>query len=387
LTPTAIPDGQFGIVDVSSNQTVVPANFAALPDEFRIISKLNGRVYYSFDTIVKSTMSNKLAKAYQTEQINKWIATITDCNCINGFQLIVNMDEQSLLQRDGLTWTHRDFVVDVAPEELLCLCSCDGKHPVYENNVITNALVNKVNSLNSAFYEAEASLDVSGLTTYADLAALNTAVPSPTQGDLAIITGTGTVMYDGSAWVTVATVAGIFSDLATFIAINKTVNTDAVTTNDGPNVQFILKGKVQPAGLYRDLEVNYVYPRGVALHPVIQLNGSTGITFTETQALRYEIGAGYDMRAEEFECMSLYSNLNFYPQLSDGIASPDLVYQFENSTNYNTVSFEFSSRKSGLEDVPEGHYKQFAVMLAASDSGVYTSLSAIFYTVRILAKI
>jgi hypothetical protein len=90
------------------------------------------------------------------------------------------------------------------------------------------------------------------------------------------------------------------------------------------------------------------------------------------------LGAGYDLRAEEFENMNYYTNLNFYPTLSDGIASQNLMYQFENNTNYNVVNFEFFSKKTGLQDVPEGEHKKFGVLLATKTTAVFTKLVSIF---------
>jgi len=318
----ALDEGQFGVFPEDSDVSV-PAGttFATLPAKFRIISKLNGKIYYSFDTIEKSKVFNQVASPYKAEQVNVWEGIIEHCNCINGVQLVINIDEQSLIQRDGLTWTHRDFVVAVSPQELLCHCACDGTKAVYENNILTKLLFEKINALNSPFYEAEV------------------------------------VQEDGTP----------VPDVAAFVLANEAVNTDADDTNDGPKLKLVIKGKPQPAGLYRDLEVNYVYPRGVRLNPAVHINNELAIQFTQTQALGYEIGAGYDLRAEEFESMSLYTNMNFYPRLSDGIQSPDLVYQFENNKNYDTVTFEFYSKKSGLEDVPEGRYKKFGVLLGAED--------------------
>ena len=76
--------------------------------------------------------------------------------------------------------------------------------------------------------------------------------------------------------------------------------------------------------------------------------------------------------------MSLYTNLNFYPRLSDGIQNPDLVYQFENNKNYKTITFEFDSKKSGLEDVPEGRYKKFGVLFGTENNTIFNQLSAMF---------
>lgn len=374
-----LAEGDFGIFAEDSNTSIASGTtYATLPDRFRIVSKLNGKVYFSFDIIEKARIFNQAAKDYQAPDIDIWEAVIQHCNCMNGVTLNIGLNEQSLIQRDGLTWTHRDFVVVVSPQELLCYCSCDGSKPTYENNIITQLLVEKIVAINSPFYTAEATVDVSGLTTYADQAALDAAVPAPNQGDMAIVTGVGLRVYDGSAWVTLGTVAGVLTDIAAFVAVFKDVNTDDDTANDGPLLTLVVKGKPTPAPLYHDLEVNYVYPRGVKLAPALTINGEKSIEFTQTQALVYEIGAGYDLRAEEFESMSLYTDLNHYPRLSDGIQSQNLVYQFENNTNYNTITLEFGSKKSGLEDVPEGDYKKFGILFGIEDAGAYGELVDIF---------
>ncbi len=380
---SALAEGQFGVFPEDSDVSVaVGTTYDTLPAKFRIVSKLNGKIYYSFDTIEKARIINATEKAYVAEQVNIWEAIIESCKCIDGIQLNINIDEQSLIQRDGLTWTHRDFVVIISPEELRCACSCDGTAPVYENNVFTQLLVEKVNSLNSPFYKASAKVDITGATTYADLAALNAAV-GMVAGDLAIVTAeppaTRLYIYTGTAWDSIGKSTGVITDFDTFIAVNKAVNTDDDTTNDAQNLIFVLEGLPQPAPIYNTIEVNYVYPRGVKLYPALVLNaGESTNAFTETQPLRFEIGAGYDLRAEEWENMNYYTNLNFYPRLSDGIYSPNLVYQFENSTNYNTVTFEFGSKKSGLEDVPEGDYKKFGVVIGTSDGALFTALSDMF---------
>lgn len=374
-----LAEGDFGIFAEDSNKSIAAGTvFSTLPNKFRIVSKLNGKVYYSFDIIDKNRIINQTSKGYQAPDINIWEAVIQYCNCMNGVTLNIGIDEQSLIQRDGLTWTHKDFVVVVSPQELLCYCNCDGSKPTYENNIITQLLVEKIVAMNSPFYTAEATVDVSALTTYADQAALDLAVPAPVQGDMAIVTGAGLKVYDGTTWIVVGTVAGVLTDIASFVATFKDVNTDTNDANDGPLLTLVIKGKPTPAPLYNDLEVNYVYPRGVRLSPALNINGEKSIAFTETNALVYEVGAGYDLRAEEFESMSLYTNLNFYPRLSDGIQNPNLVYQFENNTNYNTITLEFGSKKSGLEDVPEGDYKKFGILFGVEDGTAFNELVDIF---------
>src|SRR5690606_26255559 len=152
--------------------------------------KLNGKVYYSFDVIEKDKIKYKNAKAYTAPAVNIWETTIESCNCIDGVQLVLNIDEASLMQRDGLTWTHRDFVVEVSPQELKCFCRCDGQKRVYENNVLTMLLVQKINSSDSPFYEAAATLDISNVDTGGTL-----PVSDEEQGDLYIKTGANPGLY------------------------------------------------------------------------------------------------------------------------------------------------------------------------------------------------
>lgn len=378
----ALAEGQFGVFAEDSDVSVVSGTtFATLPQKFRIVSRLNGKIYYSFDTIDKSRMFNKANRAYQSEQINIWQGVVEHCNCMNGVKLHINIDEQSLIQRDGLTWTHSDFVVIVSPEELACFCGCPcedlAKKTVYENNVLTQLLVEKVVAINSPFYTARVTVPVTSATTYATVALMNAATGMEA-GDLAITTSTSALyVYDGAAWVVTGTSAGALTNVGAFVQANKARNTDDDETNEGPLLALVIEGKTMGGGTYNDLDVNYVYPRGVKLQPSFLVNNEKAIAFTEVQALRFEIGAGYDLRAEEWENMNYYTDLNYYPRLSDGIQSGNLVYQFEGG-NYNTINFEFGSEKSGLEDVPEGNYKKFGVLFGTTSTPIYNELVTMF---------
>lgn len=320
-TTNALTDGQLGIFPEDSDTSILAADaqFDGLPESFRIISKLNGKVYYSSDCINKNTIKNQLAKAYTPQVGEIWKVTPDDCSCIKSAQLRINIDEDSLIRRDGLTWTHTDFVVELSPKELECLCDTKDADLLadYQNNVFVELLARKVNEKNSPYYEA--------------------------------------IVEDEAGTV--------ITDVPAFIAANKVVNTDDDDTNDGGKLVLVIVGKVQATPNYKDLEVNYIYPRGVRLNPVLLINEDTATAFTQDTELAFEIGAGYDLRAEEFECMSLYTNLNFYPQLSDGIASNELVYQFENQKNYSTLTFEYASEK--VERAGDGDTKGFVICLGA----------------------
>jgi hypothetical protein len=60
------------------------------------------------------------------------------------------------------------------------------------------------------------------------------------------------------------------------------------------------------------------------------------------------------------------------------IANPDLIYQFENKKNYNVVNFEFNSKKTGLQDVPEGNSKKFSILFGTTSTPLYNELVAMF---------
>ena len=373
----ALADGQFGVFAVGAT-TSLPANtvYAGLPAEFRFISKLNGKTYFSFDTIKKSELRNVISKDYQAEIVNMWETTIESCECIETALIKIGLDEESLIRQNGLTWTDTDAMVVDASNVLKCACSCTGKK-VYDNNIMTKDIVNKINSVDSRFYKASVKLILDDVTAYADQAALDTANATPTQGDLATLNDAETiVMYDGTAWQVVGNQdTGVITDVDTFIAINKEVNTDDDETNDGPLLTIQIEGLPATVKDYKDLDVNHIFPRGVRLSPTITLNnGNSSSVFTETQELQYELGAGADVRAEEFEAMSLYTNLNHYPQLHDGIAADGLVYQFENKKKYNTLDFEFYTDKV-LKN--SGDKRSFGVMLGTESSSVFAALEAL----------
>lgn len=327
-----IAEGEIGFYAVGANTTLAAtAQYADLPAEFRMISKVNGKIYYSFDTVKKAEMRRVVAKPYAAAQVNIWEGIIESCDCIKSLTLKVNLDNDALMRRDGLSWTDTDSIVQDAPKELTCSCDCTGKG-VYDNNVMTKELWKKINEENSPYYLAKVKDE------------------------------------DGNALVDEAAIDA-------FIAANEANNTDDDDTNDGKKLVLILESKEDLAKDYRDLDVNYVFPRGTRIYPAISVNGGeSAIQFTETQDISYEIGAGADLRAEEFDRMSLYTNLNFYPQLPDGIASGELKFQFENGKKYSTVDFEFYTEKVNYND---GDKRSFGVMLGTEDSGVFAALSAL----------
>ena len=92
--------------------------------------------------------------------------------------------------------------------------------------------------------------------------------------------------------------------------------------------------------------------------------------------MAYEIGAGYDLRAEEWENMNYYTNLNGFAQLSDGLPSGLVKYQFENATNYDTLTFEFYTDKVERNN---GDKRLFGVLLGVKDgNAVFATLKTIF---------
>jgi hypothetical protein len=329
-------DNEVGVFAAGSTTSLpAAAVYAALPAEYSVVGKVNGNIYYSFANIQKAKMTRYAEQDYTASAVNIWEAVVesSECDCIGTATIKINIDEESLMRERGLSWVNTDTSVVSSPSELTAQCDCTG-NPTYDNHVITRELFKQVNDSDSPFYLAKCK--ITGGAALADLAAIDA-----------------------------------------HIATNKAVNTDNDPGTDTATLTLIIEGKPAVTRDYKDLDVNYIFPRGAKLFPSVKLNGDAGpsIEFTETQEITYELGAGADVRASEFECMSLYTNLNHYPQLSDGVASEDLVYQFENSVNYNTVCFEWTTDKVNVND---GDKRLFGVLFATSSGAVYTALKALF---------
>ena len=267
VTYDGLAEGQFGVFPEGSDTSLpAAATFADLPEKFRFVSRRNGEVYYSFDTIKKSELRHFNSKAYTAARVNIWKATIDHCDCIKTALIRIGIEEDSLIRRDGLSWADTDNAVVSAPKELSCTCDCTGKS-VYDNHLMTKAIWSKLNDTNSPFYLAK--IETEAGVTLADEAAIDA-----------------------------------------FIDANKAVNTDEDEANDSEKLVLVIEGKPVLTKDYKDLDVNYIFPRGAKLFPAITLNdGNTCVEFVETQEIGYELGAGADLRAEEFDCMSLYTNL------------------------------------------------------------------------------
>jgi hypothetical protein len=384
VTLDALADGEFGVfAEDSDTSLAATANFAALPARFRFVAKLDGKVYYSFDTITKASLSRINEQAYVAPAVNIWEGTVlsSECACINTATLGINIDEDSLMRERGLSWVNRDISVVSSPNALTAQCDCTG-NPIWDNHNITRELFNQVNDSDSPFYLTKVRYDVAGLTTYADDTARDAAIPAPAGGEVVLnTTDTAMQVYDlaTTAWLDVAPLNGYFTSAATldsFITATKVINTDDTEGTSTLPLILVVEGKPATTRNYKDLDVNYIFPRGAKLHPAMRLNGEVGpaIEFTETQEIVYEQGAGADLRSVEFECMSQHTNLNHYPQLSDGTPGEDLIYQFANGQTYNVLNFEFATDKVNSND---GDKRSFAVMLGTDDAGVFAALKTL----------
>lgn len=353
LTPEQIPNNQFGLINVATGLTVVPGSYSAFPDRARIVSKLNGKLYYSFDDIEKDKIHNIIITEPVTAVPEKWEAVIKHCDCIEGFVLKIGYTDVG----ENCFDDNSELIVGVQPKELNCECNDDGTLGEKENNLVTFDIINKIDG--SDYVDAYAQFDVSGLPT---------TDPS-SAGDL-FVDGTDLKVSGGGIVGTVDTDIATITDPDGFMA-----------ANDDIYLTLVIEGKALSIPDYSDLEPMYKYPYGVVLTPSLEMNrGSVTISFTKTQDLVYAKGVGADLRATEFDIMSLHTNLNHQPMLADKFINPKLKYQFENGTTYGTVTFEFGSKKSGLEEVFEGPYKRFSVILGSdsTNTGVWNAVKAMF---------
>lgn len=333
LKLSEVPDNTFAIVDNSTNLTVAPATYAALPAKFKFFVKNNGKVYYSITDITKNTIKNTMYSEPAAQVAEIWTAVMKDCECFEGFQLIINLEEDSLLREHGLSWTDREIIADVTKDDLGCFCDCNGHYPVYENHVATMLAAKRINEKNSPFFKAVVQ-DENGLEV---------------------------------------------ADVEAYVEANKAVNTDSDDTNDTGYLTLVLMGKEIEATDFYEYSTDYIYPRGVRMYPAITVGDKgRGIAFTQTQELVYDRGMGCDVRAVEWDNMNNYTDLNYFARLSDGTPNSKIKYQFDNGVDYYLVTFEYSDKKSGLELVHEGDYHDIAVILGTETEAIATQLNTVF---------
>lgn len=371
LTVDAIPDNTLGVIDVSTGLTVIPANFTAFPDKTRIVGKVGGQTYFSLAEIEKASIERKNKLPYVAPQTEVWTGTIENCKCTDSVKLSIHINDETLKNRDGLTWAHLDNYVEVKAAEMRCYCDCTGTAPVYENNVLTALLVASVNNANSPFYGANAKVPIAGVATGATLPV------SPAAGDQFIKTGAtpGFYVYNGTVWVLVGDSTGVLTDPMAFAQLYKAVNTDDNDTNDGVLLSITIFAKAKTTPNYNDMEANYIYPRGTTLRPGLTIDGVVGIQFTKTTPVIFEKGAGYDMRAEEFDEMGHYTQVLHRNLLSGTYLDPKVKFQFENGVNYSSIAFDFSTKKVNSND---GDRRLFGVTIGTSVGSVYNQLVAMF---------
>lgn len=372
LTVEAIPDNTLGIIDVSTGLTVIPANFAAYPDKTRIVGKVGGSTYFSFAEIEKASIERKSKLPYVAPQTEVWTGTIENCKCTDSVKLSIHVNDETLKNRDGLTWAHLDNYVEVKAAEMRCYCDYTGTAPVYENHVLTSLLVASVNNSNSPFYGASAKVPVAGF-----ISGSGTTLPvSPSPGEQFVKTGTNAGLYVyTTVWVLVGAADGTLIDPMAYAAAYKDINTDEIPHNDGPLMSITIFAKAKTTPNYNDMEANYVYPRGTTLQPGLTIDGVVGIQFTKTTPAVFEKGAGYDFRAEEFDNMGYYTQVLHRNLLSGTFLDPKVKFQFENGVNYNSIAFDFSTKKVNSND---GDRRLFGVTIGTSVTAVYNQLVAMF---------
>lgn len=341
----ALQEGQLGIFPAGGGNSISSsATFNTLPEEFFFISKLGGKIYRSFDTFKKSQIIRKTKSPYKAGVVNILKATLDSCACINFATLVIDVNEAGLEARDGLTWQHRDTYTVTKPEyDCACANGAEGD-TVKENNIFTKLLVEKIVQTNSDYYTAEMQKE------------------------------DGTVVE--------------LEDFETFFKENFEEGDDGSggsTPAPREALSLVITGKDFGRKVYNDLEVNYIYPRGVKLRaglvfdnkvdsPFTFVNAESFALFNEEQALVYENGAGADLRALEWDLMGYFTNV-IDRTLPCGALVPDVVFQFENGKNYNSVSFEVLTDKT---ETNNGDKRLFGVILATETSSVYNQLVTIF---------
>ena len=318
-TVDELTDGQMGIFPSDSDTSI--ASGGPLPDNFYIVLNHKGKFLHSFSDIEKATIINAVKKDYTPERVNVWKGIIDNCKCFDNVKLILNIDDFDYTDK-----YKSDFVVEVMPNELDCE-ECD-EHPVYHNHVWTKYVYEAAKAKNSQYYEVSVE-DESG---------------------------------------------NAIADIDAFIATNKADNTDDDDTNDSEKLVLVITAKAKPAPAYNDLDQDYEYPRSIRLHPALFVDDKAVVSFTETQTVIFEVGAGPDMRAMEFDNFGYYTKVTGHPRWS-GFQNPDMSYQFENDKQYSTVSIEYMTDKTEKNN---GDKRLFGIIFGTNISAIYNDLKTLF---------
>lgn len=313
---TELAAGELGIFGTDSPLSLAPAAYADLPKEVNLVLNTGKGFIMTPYVINKANIRNQMAKAPTAAQPEIWEATIDHCDCVNGFELRIGIDETSLLDRDGFTWSHKDNYYGMTSDEIDCYCK-DGEFVSTEdNNKITAMLAAKVNAANSPYYYAE------------------------------VVDSADAVVEDPS------------------------------TLDGSANVKLRIVGKNIPSGDYGPIETDYTHLRGVRLHPIVALNQGTTVQFEKTQSLAYEVGSGYDLRAEEWDNMNTYTTLNYQTVMSDGLPSKNIKYQFDSDASYHTFTMEYDRNKQDIAG--EGDRNTVLVLFASETEATIDDIEAIF---------
>lgn len=327
LSYPAIEDGHLGIIDVTTDKTVAPASFDELPAKFRLVHKFNGRMTYGFDCIEKKNLVWSRAQEHKPEVLNKWEGVIEHCNCIDSVKLSIFMQNDVLNRAVGMPWGTNDSFLEVAPQEMECYCSCN-EAGTYANNVMTMLFYKKALFANSPFYT------------------------------ITVETADGGQKFTS------------LKEVEDFVKANKEINVNKDSGDDGQKLKLVIEAKPlsQPTA-FNPYNRSVHYPTGSSLLPAFEINGRTGIPFTEVTEAQYEIGHGLHLLEEEHDNKSYFSVIGSYPRTRDLVVFPE--YQFEASKKYDTLTFEWDSPK--MKRAGEADKKRFLAVFG-SEVGVRTEV-------------
>lgn len=139
----------------------------------------------------------------------------------------------------------------------------------------------------------------------------------------------------------------VITDLDSFIATNKTVNTDDDSTND---VVAKIRLTTQPLNVYRFCDINLMYfkPRETVLITSLTAGFECSGTVTVVQDVAYEQGSGYDVRQREYKAGGWNGKPGPY-RVSElnGVASSGFRYFSDTNTKYNRVNLTYDQFSIG----------------------------------------
>lgn len=305
LTADSLTDGQIGVFDANTNESV---DATKAPKEFYIAVGVGavpgGTSPASLNVSAGQKIQMKGIGAYTFRPHTPASAQVIEITnlkpkCDTDYALKVEFNNEQIYRQQGFNQYSHIYNVRTG-----CCVDCGDACERVDANQLVKAFVNKIN------------FDTKGMLKAAALNPVGKAV---------------------------------ITDMDAFIATNKEVNEDADDTNDVVMIiQLTVKNDMAKSPT-DTINGNYYKRRGTGMIVSFAEGFKCFGTITETAALAYEEGSGYDVRQREYIAGGYNNRPGTYriSETNPGLTPGGFAYFADVATNYDRVALEYQDESTG----------------------------------------